>query len=278
LIETSPAASNEDHAKIIASLLDDIFANHIIIGDIHAPMDELSDVFKITKDDSIIGGWTIFKGFDIPTVVFPPNLPESWDLIKDMVDVLNYPEIFATFPKSTRSDPNPEFPWDNWTSYAWEHMFTDKAMRFEGDSLEVMDISHLPTIRGAGEADLPKLNEFFDKLKKSSDYTGFWVPQQLKTDLYVVAEDDQGEIIAVAGTHFETPMTVQIGNVHVLSEHRQKGLGTALSTAVCLGIVRFHRTPTLFVNENNITAQKMYEKIGFKEYNEYIFYKGIKSS
>jgi predicted GNAT family acetyltransferase len=65
--------------------------------------------------------------------------------------------------------------------------------------------------------------------------------------------------------------------VQVLPKYRRKGIGIAISTAVILGIIRFKRVPTLFVNEHNIAAIQMYEKIGFEPYNEYIFYKGRKA-
>lgn len=56
LIVTSQTTSNRDCAHIIASLLDDIDINHIIIGDIHSPMDALSQIFKITSNGELIGG------------------------------------------------------------------------------------------------------------------------------------------------------------------------------------------------------------------------------
>ena len=77
-------------------------------------------------------------------------------------------------------------------------------------------------------------------------------------------------------TGAQVKVNIQIGNVYVLPEYRNRGIGKAITTAVTLGIVKSNRYPTLFVNEANESAIKMYESIGFEEYNEFVFYQGTK--
>ena len=96
-------------------------------------------------------------------------------------------------------------------------------------------------------------------------------PIQIEMDSFVIAEEDD-EIIATGGTHFETPFTMQLGNIHVLKDYRRRGIGTAITTAIALGSIKSQRVPTLFVNENNEDAIIMYEKMGFQSYNKFIFY------
>ncbi len=267
MITTSFANSPKEHAGIIAELLDDLLYNHIIIGDIHAPMNRISDIYKIVNNDRIIGGWSVFHGFDLPTVVLPPTIPEAWESIHSMINFLGIKEFYAPFPAEINNQ-NIIPPWTDWKDFSSELQFTDVAMQLAKKEIEVMDISNLPEIRGAKHEDADRIQEYFD----SVEHQGFFNKHQLDTDIFVIAEDND-EIIAVGGAHFETPLTVQIGNIHVKKEYRKIGLGRAITTACILGVLRTKRLPTLFVNENNDIAIDLYKSFGFEEYNRYKFYK-----
>lgn len=273
MISTTPAMTNEERAKIIASLIDNFYDNQLIIGNIHAPMDQLSDIFKIVKDGYIISGWTIFHGFKIPSVIFPPNFPEAWTAIQEFVNGLNYEKIQVIYPLETTLNHNSK-PWDQWLTYSWEEMHRDKAMKYTSEKVEVSEFAHLPKIRVATEKDISKLTEYYACI---DNFQGFWDQLQLSSDIYVIAETNDGEIVGVGGTHFETPATIQLGNIHVIGSHRGLGLGRAIMTSLILGVIATERMPTLFVNENDKVAKKLYESLGFEYYNTYSFYDGIKN-
>lgn len=244
--------------------------NQLIIGDIHAPMNEISEIYKITRGTVIIGGWSIFHGFNLPTVVFPPLLPESWLSIRSMLSLRNFDLFYAPIPLYDNLGNPIEQPWTNWGEYDAELQFTDVAMQLTNKSIEVPDLDMLPAIRGVVQADIPIIEEYFDEL--GDEYEGFFHPLQIKTDVYVMAEEES-QVVGVGGAHFETPVSVQLGNIHVSTDFRGIGLGRAITTAVSLGILRGERLPTLFVNKNNQIAQNLYESIGFSRFNEFQFYK-----
>ena len=50
MITTSPVSSNEEMSQVMSALLNDMFANQLIIGDIHAPMNKISDIYKIVEE------------------------------------------------------------------------------------------------------------------------------------------------------------------------------------------------------------------------------------
>lgn len=258
--------------QLVSLLLDDNFINDLIIGDIHAPMNKVSDIFKLLDNNEIVSGWSIFHGYKHPIIVFPPTYPDGWDSIKSFVNALRHPTILVSFPKTIENEPQ-EPPWNNWDNYNWEHLFTDNAMKFTGN-LKILDISSLPKIRGIGYDESEKLQKFFDLEEKNGEYSGIFHPFQVLSDLYVVAEEDDGSIIAVAGTHYETPTSVQLGNIFVKDKYRKRGLGKAITSAVTLSILRSYRVPTLFVNDQNPDARGLYEKIGFEVFNQYEFYQG----
>ncbi|MHA2028533.1 MAG: GNAT family N-acetyltransferase [Candidatus Kariarchaeaceae archaeon] len=272
MISTSPVANNEEMAHLIPLLFDETLLNELIIGDIHAPMNKVSDIFKLVDGNALKSGWSIFHGYKFPIIVFPPKFPEGWDSIRSFVNHLNYQEIMVSFPIRVNNE-SPKKPWSKWETYKWEHLFTDNAMKFTGE-LEIMDISDLPKIRGIGYSEKEKLISFFEEEEQNGDYSGIFHPYQMESDLYVVAENEDGTILATAGSHYETPFTVQLGNIYVKKEYRNRGIGRALSTAVTLGINRSGRTPTLFVNSANDVARSLYEKMGFEIFNQFEFYRG----
>ena len=272
LITTAPAVNNEEMGHLIAILTDQTLLNDLIIGDIHAPMNRVSDIYKILDGNELVSGWSIFNGYEVPIVVFPPTFPQGWDAIKSWVNNLKFDEIMVSFPNEIEGHSG-EFPWDNWDTYEWEHKFTDNAMYFAGN-VEIYDISGVPKMRGITYQERDKVTKFLKEEEDKGDFVGIYHPLQIKSDLYVIAEDDDGTIVGVAGTHYETPHSVQIGNIYVKKEYRNLGIGKALTSAVTLSIRRSYRIATLFVNENNLVAQKIYEDIGFEQFNQYLFYKG----
>jgi len=269
MITTAPASDPEDLKFVLANLFSNIFGNQLIIGDIHAPMNQISDIFKIVRgDQDIIGGWTLFYGFDRPTVAFPVD-PTGWDAIKGFLSMTQHDELIVPFPTEFENDHGKR-PWDDWNHYQLEYLHTDIAMRITTKDIEVRDISDLPKIRAATEEDTKRLQRFYQDIDKS-EFQGFFHPLQLESDNYVVCED-VGEIVATAGTHFETVHTVQLGNIYVKKAYRDRGIGRAVTTAVTLGAIKTKRVPTLFVNEKNAKAIALYEDIGFERYNAYDFY------
>ncbi len=268
---------NREVALFIGTLIQDSFRNLLLLGDLSAPMNKVSRAFKVTHGGEFQTGFTIFDGADVPVIVFPHGMTEYWLTIRNYVDTLGYDEIMVIYPSELEDDssiPTPP-PWLGWNSYNWELDFIDDAMRFTKEELEIRPLPEdLPEIKAAKLSDAERISEFFRKEVTEDPAFGHWfIPEQLESEMSVIAEDS-GEIVAFAGTHFETPYTVQIGNVYVKPEYRGRGIGRAVTTAVTLGIIRTKRVPTLFVNESNEIARKLYESMGFEIYNRFSFYRG----
>ncbi|MFV2014668.1 MAG: hypothetical protein ACC656_04530, partial [Candidatus Heimdallarchaeota archaeon] len=82
MISTSPVSNNSELGHLVSLLLDENFINDLIIGDIHAPMNKVSDIFKLMDNNEMVSGWSIFHGYKHPIVVFPPKYHDGWDSIK----------------------------------------------------------------------------------------------------------------------------------------------------------------------------------------------------
>ncbi len=269
------AESNHDVAKIMGNMIQDVFRNQLLVGDLHSPMNEVSAIYKISGvNGEILSGFTIYKGNDVPVLIFPARQISYWSSIKDYVDMnLKFDKIMVIYPvglsndeENLRHDPPPILGWE---SYLWIEQNLDVAMRLESKDIEVPDINDLPTIRAATIEDTDLIELFLPESET------WFNPLQLKSELSVICESDD-DILGFAGTHFETPYTVQLGNVYVKEGVRNQGIGRALTVAVTLGIIKTKRVPTLFVNEKNTVARGLYKKIGFKEYDRFVFYLGVK--
>lgn len=113
---------------------------------------------------------------------------------------------------------------------------------------------------GLGPADLDRILELRD-----SDRQGvFFLPGMLSRGVFVGVEES-GSLIAAAGTHVisDVHSVAAVGSVITHPEHRGRGLGRAVVSALCERLSRF-RTIGLNVAASNTAARRAYEAVGFR--------------
>ena len=115
--------------------------------------------------------------------------------------------------------------------------------------------------------------EDLEKIKNNleEDYDNFWnyniLCQELKneTSYYVVANDEQNQIVGFAGVQFILD-EADITNIVTKKTSRNCGIGTKLLEELIKASKQKNiKNITLEVNENNIYALKLYKKLDFKE-------------
>ena len=104
------------------------------------------------------------------------------------------------------------------------------------------------------------IKDFYQSIKQYP-----WHEVQLESGYYQVIVVNS-RIIACGGTHFETPLLAHLGNIHVLTEFRGRGIGKAITCSITSKILEKKRLATLFVSQSNIEAISMYRKLGFRNY------------
>ena len=112
----------------------------------------------------------------------------------------------------------------------------------------------------------------FDEIKDIliSDFDDFWTPEVLKSEIigenkkYIIAKYEK-EIVGFCGIMINPP-DIEIMNIVVKKNSRQKGIGTALLDKV-IEISQKLNSDKIFleVNEKNVGAIKLYKNAGFKQ-------------
>ena len=77
---------------------------------------------------------------------------------------------------------------------------------------------------------------------------------------YGIIEDD-GTISAVAGVHYMTSYGTEIGNVATHPDYMRKGYAAACIKSVVDEVLKTSELIVLHYYEDNIPAQKLYEKM-----------------
>jgi len=80
---------------------------------------------------------------------------------------------------------------------------------------------------------------------------------------YGIIEDD-GTISAAAGVHYMTSYGTEIGNVATHPDHKRKGYAAACIKSVVDDVLKISERVVLHYFEDNIAAQKLYKKMGFR--------------
>lgn len=72
-----------------------------------------------------------------------------------------------------------------------------------------------------------------------------------------------GKLIGKVNTNLQGIRAVQLGGIFTLPEARKKGVASALLKAIIKRLERYFDCVTLFVRQENLIAQKVYQKAGF---------------
>jgi ribosomal protein S18 acetylase RimI-like enzyme len=120
--------------------------------------------------------------------------------------------------------------------------------------------------------DLPALQRLYADGKSTGESPDFFAPEMLQEAVYFGAFDGV-ELIAAAGTHLvaEEQGVAAVGNVYTRRDKRGRGLATRLVAAVA-GVLRSKGIQTVALNvaQDNKTAIRAYERVGFVRYCDFV--------
>jgi ribosomal protein S18 acetylase RimI-like enzyme len=116
--------------------------------------------------------------------------------------------------------------------------------------------------------DVPALKRLYADGDAASEAPDFFFPEMLDDESFFGIREE-GELVAVAGTHLVAPSegTAAIGNVYTRRDRRGRGLGARTTSAAVESLLaRGIATVALSVIASNTTAVRLYERLGFVEH------------
>ena len=123
-----------------------------------------------------------------------------------------------------------------------------------------------------GLSDLPEVEQLYADGKPAGKAPHFFFPEMLHEGVFFGVREGT-QLIATAGTHLVAPgeSVAAIGNIYTRRDCRGRGLASQATSAVVRELLRQGlRTIALNVHEDNAAAIRVYKRLGFFRYCEFI--------
>jgi GNAT superfamily N-acetyltransferase len=238
--------SNDNIDEVLQLLGEDPYANIILIAD-STQLVEWCDV-RIYREDGVIKSiFSLYKDLDFLAGAFWTTSEEAVRVLMQDMDVFGKKLVFIATGEQLEilskiaTDVKPR---------------KERQMVIDSKSEVVSWGSGVPERLSSKAAD--ELREFYKCCGVPA-----WTPTALELGpFYAVREGE--EVVSVAGVHFVTPFTAELGNVATHPDYRGKGYASKCVAAVTDELLETTPSVILHFFEDNTSAQKLYEKMGFR--------------
>ncbi|MFC1708324.1 GNAT family N-acetyltransferase [Planctomycetota bacterium] len=117
-----------------------------------------------------------------------------------------------------------------------------------------------------GPSDIEELHTLYAR-----SYPGNWFDRRMLETHQYFGVREHGELVAAGGVHVFSPRyrVCALGNVTAQPELRGRGLGTAVTAAVCKSVLETVDHIGLNVKADNVGAVRCYRRLGFSDHAEY---------
>lgn len=123
-----------------------------------------------------------------------------------------------------------------------------------------------------GEADALAVAQLYDDGHHHGEGPTFFVPAMLRQNTFQGIWEG-GALVSIAGTHLYSREegVCAIGNIYTHSDHRGRGLGACVTSAIVANAIADGiSTIILNVGHVNVAAQRVYRRLGFRDYCEFV--------
>ena len=135
----------------------------------------------------------------------------------------------------------------------------------------LLDTARFQPVSSAGAARVNPSDLDLVKALFADDPPPFFLPSMLGDGIYYgVRENDR--LVALAGTHVvaREVSVAALGNIYTRPDRRGRGLAASVTSAVVRDLIEMGiATIVLNVREDNATAVRVYERLGFERYCTY---------
>jgi ribosomal protein S18 acetylase RimI-like enzyme len=177
-----------------------------------------------------------------PFTALPDDVtPDAWDALRTLLGPAGGAVLFR------RETLTPPDGWTELTRMA-THQMVGPTDVVSDDPFEQLDASHA--------------TEMLELVARTRPGPFLMRTHELGT--YLGERDAAGRLVAMAGERMRGGGHTEVSAVCTDVEHRGRGLAHRLVRAVAAGIVARGETPMLHVLDENTTARRVYESLGFK--------------
>ncbi len=248
--------------RIRSFLEGDRVFNAYALGDLQEPYWDDSEFIGAELNGELRSMAVMYFGFDKPVVLFlgnPDGIPTM------MGRILREGEAYLAFQEDAKDTLGRFYAMRNVVSM-WR-MSMDRA-RFKPRGTRMA--------QRLGWEYSTALKRFYSGRDDSKEEY-FFSPSMLENGIYYGIFEHH-RLVSAAGTHILAmdEGVGAVGNVYTLPEHRGKGYGTAVTSAVTKELLDMGlRTVVLNVARANKPAVKIYERIGYRRYRRFFEGSGV---
>ena len=119
-----------------------------------------------------------------------------------------------------------------------------------------------------GPADVDSVARLYADGDASREAPDFFFPSMLEEGVFFGIREGE-DLVTVAGTHLvaQEEGVAAIGNIYTRRDRRGFGLGARVTSAVVSELLRLNvQTVALNADQQNVTAVRLYERLGFVKY------------
>jgi ribosomal protein S18 acetylase RimI-like enzyme len=127
-------------------------------------------------------------------------------------------------------------------------------------------------VRRLGSEHLAAILALYEDGHRRGEGPAFFYPAMLQQGTFRGLWEG-GQLVAIAGSHLYSPAegVCAIGNVYTRSDRRGRGLAARVTSAVVAHAIAVGVTTiVLNVGKNNVAAQRVYERLGFHHYCDFV--------
>lgn len=231
------------------------------LGDLDAPWWEKSEFWGAFEDGELHGVVLFFRGLSLPSLSMHGDTFSAAEIMREIsLDR----EVFYLAPAS--------FQYVISQFYDVSHMHSLYRMSLSPDQFATTNLPQHAGILRMQASDSARINKLYARAADPGEEIVAFSPEQIDMGFFYGIEED-GELLAAAGTHAASvnENIAAIGNVFTAPGQRGKGLATLVTGTVAQALLEagINRI-VLNVKQDNIRAIRIYQRLGFNIYCNFI--------
>jgi len=234
-------------------LAQDLTANVLVLGDCYSPLLEASTLYCACKGNQVVGACSVFRGFSKPSVALGTATAETKRILLENA-LRDVKSEFISICPTAEITLLKEYASVLQLHYE-QQMVTDSPNKMKSNNKATK----------VRKYELQELDKFYLEHRSEA-----WIPLQFKVGPFYCIKQD-GRLVSIAGVHLCTPQIAHLGSIVTDEAYRNRGFGTACTSALANQLSATGRILSLFVRTDNEPAIRIYESLGFVKKREVVF-------